>query len=185
MVTYLSTTITNFLISKNIIQQSEGELYRYGVLTMIVNFVSILEILILGVITDTFIISVIYIVCFAILRSFTGGFHFDHYILCNISYGCIYLLSVYGYLHISNSEILLNIICTLCVLVIYIMSPIIHINKPLDEQKKKRNGIIANIIVITLFVLSFVGTRFGIIKYVLISTALLQIITKGGKDYIT
>jgi hypothetical protein len=64
------------------------------------------------------------------------------------------------------------------------MSPVVHVNKPLKELKKKRNGLIAKVIATNLFILSFFGLTLGIIKYVIIGTALLQLITKGGKDYV-
>lgn len=184
MVAYLSTTITNYLICKDIIKQSEQEIYQYGVLTLIVNLIGILEILILGWITNTLYVSIIYMISFMILRSFTGGFHCKHYIPCNIIYGCLYLLCAYAYLHIQNIELLLNLVCGLCVLVICYMSPVIHVNKPLDENKKKRNRVIAICIVVNLFLLSFMGITLGIIKYVIISTALLQLITIRRKDYV-
>ncbi|MFV0393971.1 MAG: accessory gene regulator ArgB-like protein [Coprobacillaceae bacterium] len=185
MVTYLSTTITDFLISNDIIDQSQYKIYHYGVLTLLVNLISVIEILVLGLITNTLYIAIIYMISFVILRSFAGGFHFKHYIPCNVTYGCIYLLCSYSYLHISNNEVILNVICLLSLLVIYVMSPVVHINKPLDEHKKKRNRIITIIISIVLFGLSFAGMSFGIMKYVLISTALLQLITRREKNYVT
>lgn len=181
--TYLSTTITNYLIYKDIIKQSEQEIYQYGVLTLIVNLIGILEILVLGWITNTLNISVIFIISFMLLRSFTGGFHSKHYIPCNLIYGCLYLLCTYVHLHIFSGFIL-DLVCVLCILVICCMSPVIHVNKPLDEIKKKRNRLIAICIAVSLFLLSFIGIPYGIIKYVLISTALLQIITIRRRDYV-
>ena len=182
-VTYLSTTITNYLICKDIIKQSEKEIYQYGVLTLIVNLIGILEILILGWITNALYLSVIFIISFMILRSFTGGFHCKHYIPCNVTYGCLYLLCTYVHLQIVSGFIL-ELVCVLSVLVICYMSPVIHVNKPLDEKKKKRNRVIAISISVILFLLSFIGIQFGIIKYVLISTALLQLITIRRNDYV-
>lgn len=185
MVTYLSTTITNLLISKDIIKQSDEKIYRYGVLTLIVNLISILDILVLGWITDTFIVSIIFMIGFALLRSFSGGFHCRHYIACNLTYASIYLICIYAYLNLPNNDMIINILCLFSLLNIFIMSPVIHIKKPLDEAKKKRNRVIAISIAICLYVLSFMSIELGVFKYVIISTALLQLFTRRGRDYVT
>lgn len=185
MINYVSTTITDYLIRKEVVDQAKKDIYKYGVLVLIVNMLGIVEVLFLGAITNTFSNSIIFMTSFSLLRSFTGGFHFKHYIPCNISMAVIYLTVIGIHLN-GSSELLLflNFGCIVSLIFICFLSPVIHVNKRLDKQKKTKNKIISIVLAIVLAILAFYVKSFSIVKYAIIVTALLQIITLGGRDYV-
>jgi len=184
VITYIARSMTNYLCKAEIITEDQKLMSEYGILTFIVNMISIVEILFLGLLTNTFSEAVVFIISIALLRSFTGGFHFNNYILCNICFSILYLLIVLIHTNISNM-IIIDIVCLLSTLIICLMSPIVHIKKKLNNKKRIKNKYISIIITIMLLVFSFIFMNLDILKYTIISTALLQIFTIGGKDYVS
>ena len=84
MIHSLSRIITNFLISKNVINESEFEIYIYGFETFFSGVIDFIITLILGTIFGNIIAAVIFFVMFISVRMYAGGYHADSYLKCKI-----------------------------------------------------------------------------------------------------
>lgn len=78
----LVSIILNFMIKNNVISKDteEIEFYRYGIEITLSSLINITLISIIGIVTDYTFESMMFLVVFIIMRSFTGGYHANTYI---------------------------------------------------------------------------------------------------------
>lgn len=178
MISNLSNKVLNFLLEQKVIQDTEyeTEYYKYGIEITISSILNIVIIIALGIILGVLKESIIFLICFIVLRQFTGGYHADSYLKCNMYFALSFISLILIYK--MTSTILTTFICILisfaCIVLITTYCPIEHINKPLSHHKKVFNRIIA--IIISL-IYSFIGTylvsNFNCFGAILIYTLLL------------
>ena len=102
----LVSIILNFMIKNNVISKDteEIEFYRYGIEITLSSLINIALISIIGIITDYTFESMMFLAVFIIMRSFTGGYHANTYIKCNLvtSISFVILLLIFKIIrHIS------------------------------------------------------------------------------------
>ena len=66
----ISKKLTNWLISKGVIETEEKEVYEYGIFQMMVNMIDTLSILIMAILFNEITVTCCYIVCFCMLRKY-------------------------------------------------------------------------------------------------------------------
>ncbi len=169
MIRKISNKILNYLINSKVISDTEDnrEFYRYGIEITISSLLNVILILGIGIVTNSMIESIIFLVCFILLRQFTGGFHADTYFKCNLSF-CI-VFSIVLVLYYTTAQYLSTYISILitfvCVSIILAKCPIEHINKPIPNNRKIIHKILA----------ALLGTVYGAI-----GTALTAFANKYG-----
>lgn len=161
----ISEKILNYLINSKVISDTEDnrEYYQYGIEITISSLLNIILILCIGIITHSLFESIIFLVCFILLRQFTGGFHADTYFKCNLSF-CI-VFSIVLVLYYTTAQYLSTYISILitfvCISIILTKCPIEHINKPIPSNRKILHKILA----------ALLGTVYGAIGTVLTAFA--------------
>ena len=75
MVHRLSKMIANFLLHKNVISETEIDIYIYGYETIILGIIDFFIVLIVGLIFNQFITMLIFFTMFISVRVYTGGYH--------------------------------------------------------------------------------------------------------------
>lgn len=99
MIATLSNKITSFLLQEKSIQESDYDIYQYGIEITISSILNVVLILLVSIITKTMISGMIFFSIFVILRQFTGGYHASTYFRCNTilvaTYISVLLLSRY------------------------------------------------------------------------------------------
>lgn len=108
----LVSIILNFMIKNNVISKDteEIEFYRYGIEITLSSLINIALISIIGIVTDYTFESMMFLAVFIIMRSFTGGYHANTYIKCNLvtSISFVILLLIFKIIrHISLKSIIL------------------------------------------------------------------------------
>lgn len=155
----ISSMITKYFFKKNIITNSDQEVFIYGCQLIISSFCSISSILLLS-----FFINITYGILFLLfffpIRLFCGGFHASSYIKCFLCTNTIFIMTLFCSLSLvdCNKYILVGICCYFFY---YILTnaPIIHPNNPLSESEARRNKlhtkkvIIIELIIINLFLI--------------------------------
>ena len=97
----LVSIILNFMIKNNVISKDteEIEFYRYGIEITLSSLINIALISIIGIVTNYTFESTMFLAVFIIMRSFTGGYHANTYIKCNlvtsISFVILFLIVLY------------------------------------------------------------------------------------------
>lgn len=112
------------------------------------------------------------------LRKFSGGIHAPTKLLCSILSFSIYFSVIFlsnidyqnyfGNLRSFNYSFVLLVVYFISVLLIIIISPVVHPNKPIDNKNKTRlkSLLILTLAVISIFFLYF--TKKGLQKYYLL-----------------
>lgn len=136
-----------YLIRSRVIEDtdSDREYYQYGIEITVSSLLNIILILSIGIIARSFFESIIFLLCFVLIRQFTGGYHADTYVKCNLTF-CISFLAVL-ILYYTTAQYLSTYISILitfvCVSVFLLKCPIEHINKPIPNNRKAVHKILA------------------------------------------
>jgi accessory gene regulator B len=129
----MSEKLTGILVKYQLIAFEEKEIYRFGIqqgIMLLLNFITVLAI---GFAYDMLFYVLVYIIAYIPLRSYAGGFHAQTHMRC-YSYSVIILntvLLIIKFLFISTS--IYHIITLISILIIFLLSPVEDINKPLDK----------------------------------------------------
>lgn len=116
--------------------------YVYGIELIISELISISNILILGVITGTYSNAVVFLVVFILVRQYTGGFHADNYLNCNLYFSLSYVINMMIVACIDvNIYIISVIVLIMGIGTILIVGPVTHKNKVLNEALRKANKV--------------------------------------------
>lgn len=170
--------ILNFMINNNAISKEKEELefYRYGIEITLSSLINIVLISIIGIVTNYTFESMMFLTVFIVMRSFTGGYHANTYIKCNLvtSISFVILLLLFKVIkHISLRSIIL--IAIFQVVTIVLLSPIENKNKPIENRTVYK--IISTVLSVVLSAISIIliinGMEIGLI--ILLTLALVSI----------
>ena len=153
----LVSIILNFMIKNNVISKDteEIEFYRYGIEITLSSLINIALISIIGIVTNYTFESTMFLAVFIIMRSFTGGYHANTYIKCNLvtSISFVILLLIFKIIrHISLKSIIL--IAIFQVVTIVLLAPIENKNKPIENRTVYK--IISTVLSVVLSAISIV-----------------------------
>lgn len=123
--------------------------YIYGIELFLSSFICSVLLLLIGIISNTFLESVIFIVCFSALRIFTGGYHAHSFLLCTVITLLNYFLIVFVYrwllFYLSKTYVNLPVFI-ISLLIIILLAPVENPSNPFDQEQafifKKRSIII-------------------------------------------
>lgn len=154
MVIYLSKLIALFLLKKEIFEQKEYNKIRYGLEIIFSAVINILIVLIPAVILHKKVISICFVLLFILIRKYSGGYHADTHLKCNILFGILYFFviiftKVYerDFLYRFHDLLLLMLVSSL---VIIYVAPIENTNKKIDiDDKLKFKKIVLLLIIIS------------------------------------
>lgn len=155
----IADDVTVALAANDIISIDEMDAYRYGLELLIPKAILYAAILIISLITNTFILSVLFVTMFMGVRRYSGGFHCQTAEMCLCISFLIYLLVIFGFNF--SSEVYIDVYCVSSVvsaITIIIFSPVEDKNRPLDDVEKKQyrlKSLIATGLVSITFALSF------------------------------
>lgn len=165
MIRRFSEKILEYLIKSNVIENTDidKEYYQYGIEITISSLLNVILIVIIGILTHSFFESVIFLVCFILIRQFTGGFHADTYIKCNLTF-CVSFITIL-ILYYATAQYISTYITILitfvCVSVFLVMCPIEHINKPIPNNKKVIHKIVAALLGVVYGAIGTILTAFS------------------------
>lgn len=195
IITFLGKSISHFLCKKKVIAEQEVEVYQYGFEILISTALGLLITMAVGIVLNMFFLSVLYYVIFVTVRQWTGGYHADSYLKCNLTFAGITFFTL-GMTKLSCMREVYNptihgLILVTVLLIVWKYAPVENPNKPLTEEQKKRNHRAAFIAVIILEALIcclyiFFSKVSALIAYTLFSIAVLILISKnrkGGNEY--
>ena len=136
MISSAANNITNYLICKKVIKDDDREIYQYGFEQVFSSLLNIATMLLLGIILGKIYQSLVLILSFMALRSYSGGYHANTPLHCYL----LTVMSISAALSIMKFITIDRFIClgllVLSSVVILLFSPIGSKNKPLDEIEK-------------------------------------------------
>lgn len=166
MIDKLSRKIAISLKNKNVIDETEIDLYHYGFFILISEFIYIFSCILVGIIMKMFLESVIFFAVFLITRRFTGGFHAKTALNCQIISTLSFFISmVLIKLSLLNELFYLSIIIqAISSIIIIVFSPSDTPRKELSPGEKKQFRTISSVIVIVLMIISVILLLTGLTK---------------------
>ncbi len=190
MINCASKLVLQYLLKKGVIDDSsdEKEYYQYGIEITISSLLNVILIMGIGILFRSVIESIIFLVCFILIRQFTGGFHADTYLKCNCSF-CISFLAVLIMYHTTFDKI--NIWCSvaisaLCTAIIIFNCPIEHVNKPIPRCKRKFHKSVATLLSIIYgtvgTVMVAISNKYGVLVLYTLVLVTVLIICAIAKD---
>lgn len=130
--------VTQFLIRNAIIASEEIEVYQYGLELLIKKLLHACIILLIGFLCGEFFGIFVFLIAYASIREYAGGYHAKTELGCYCCTGTatvctIFLLHVFHQISIEWIFLLLLI----CGTAIWIFSPQEAVNRPLEDYEKK------------------------------------------------
>lgn len=185
MINYFSEIITNFFINNSIISSEEKNIYKYGAEITISSLLGILIIILISVILGKIQDGILFLLCFIPIRIYTGGYHMDTYLKCNVTFISVFFIILFLSYNIPKQfEFQIGIICLIISLIIIsILSPIENKNKPLDHKeikKYKKIGIFVSFLwsLIAIILFQFNINIFLLVSLTMLIIAILMIVEK-------
>lgn len=168
MLKSIAEEITVALASNDIIKTEEMEAYTYGLELLIPKVILYAVILVISLITNTFLASVSFVVLLMFLRRYTGGFHCKTAETCLLFSLLIYLLALLGYEFVQYIP---NIACGISsfvsAVIVFVFAPVEDVNRPLDKSEKvqyRQKAMIALSVILSLEMIALFF-RFDTISY--------------------
>ncbi len=190
----LADSLATLLSANKIIDINEQEAYSYGLELFLFKFTLYAIILIISLLTNSFIISLIFTASYMLLRQYTGGYHCKSAEMCMIVSVLIYTLMLLLYnIEIYSYSFLLTTLNAASYLIVILKAPVESENNPLTENELKKYRILSVVIStvliflnIILFLFDFKDLFFSI-SYALTADAVLLLILprrkKNEEDY--
>ena len=177
MIKYLADRITDYFIKEEIISIEEKNIYRYGSEVTISTILGISLIILIGLLSGQVSGSILFLLCFIPTRVYTGGYHADTYLECNLSFCAIFIV----YLAVKNNiparfDFFISItLIAVSLIIISVLSPVENKYKPLCEKEKIKYKVISIIISSGLSILAVISYMLKIGIYTSISLTLFFI----------
>lgn len=149
----------NYLINNELIKENEIAILKYGMKVFLLNFISIISILISSFIMDNLLFGFLFLITFIPIRITFGGYHCKKPITCLIMFNSIYII-LFQFRNIFKVEHLIILSLVALITPIYINNYKSHL---ICNHKRK------NIIIIFINMISIISDRSSIINAASIS----------------
>lgn len=184
----LSGKLTNYILIKGVIEENDFEIYQYGFQRFLELAINIICSVIIAVLLDMKLECIAFFLFFIPLRSYSGGFHMEHYISC-LLLSCLSLAGILCTVkHFSAAPLLSCILYLISLAVIKITGAVDHPNRSIDEDdnlffSKRANIILIISLIIFIFFLLSGNTRYLFLEALVFSLTSVSLII-GKKKYL-
>lgn len=188
MIESLSISITDFFYSNDIIEEDEKEILVYGLQLIISSLLGVSVLLMIGAALGRLTDTIIFLVTFIILRMYSGGYHANSYLKCNITLIAVYMgmiaaVTYTPHVYMGIMSVMMAS-CTIYTVLRY--APVDNENKRLDEKQKKDNRRITIALLIAFYLVAMVMYKmdmkaFYTVIVTMFSVAVLIILKVRGK----
>lgn len=147
--------IVSILHKNSIVNDENIDVVRYGIEIVLLKILFFLTILFIGIITNSVVNILIFMLFYKPLRTYAGGYHAKTRIGCYIVSVLMLLLMLISVKLVSNFDALTNAVYVIAVIsgvIIWILAPVETSNKPLDMVEKSRYRLISRIILLVEFI---------------------------------
>ena len=140
MIARMSKSVSSFFILRGIISAEDRKVYEYSFEILISTVLSFLALAIVAIVSNTGLITLLYLLGFVPLRLIAGGYHakthFRCFIMLMITYSAFLLTNVFiptGYVMITT------ILSTLTsITLVFLLAPSEDANKPVSNEECKK-----------------------------------------------
>lgn len=134
----LKEKIVSSMLKNQVIEPNEFDVYCFGVQLLLEMIVSFVIFLIIAAFFNSILETIIFIVSFAFLRQYAGGYHASKFIYC-LAISCLIIVGFCVSVNLCEKNIIfLIIINTLSILIIVFLSPTDSKYKPIPIGEKAK-----------------------------------------------
>lgn len=165
MIHSVALVIADFFVSKDVITEEEKEVCAYGMELIIAGIISVALVLIIGLITGNIWYAVVYNIMMIVIRLYTGGYHADTHVGCNVCYCMAFIISMVllkAQTYIK-SDVAIWLVALAGYLIIVLNAPLEHHNKKLTMKQKYEYMIISFMLGIASLLISFGLNIMGVV----------------------
>ena len=183
----ITTGIVHFFIESKVIDETDREIYEYGLEILSENVMLTVFLILFGVAIGRGVETGIFLFSFCWLRRFCGGYHAKTKRGCHIATFITYIVFLIEIVHfykvINKYMVEIYFVC-LAIIILY--APVQHKNKILSESMHRKNRLKAIVytllfgVIIYIFKIEFPVVSFAVLG-TLIQVALLMIIGRREK----
>lgn len=164
---------TDYLVSHQVINEENRDIYEYGFHVLYNNLIDIISIVIIALCLNMMPEIIIYHVSFILLRNTAGGYHAKTHVHCFVLSTAILLVSLFIISQATSPVLSIGLAC-ISVLLVWTKTPIEHENNPMSTKKQKRMKKISRtisvmLLCVILWISMFMDTSF---RWMAISLAL-------------
>ncbi len=165
MIHSVALVIADFFVSKDVITEEEKEVCAYGMELIISGIISVALVLIIGLITGNIWYAVVYNIMMVVIRLYTGGYHADTHVGCNVCYCMAFIISMVllKAQTFIKGDIAIWLVALAGYLIIVLNAPLEHHNKKLTMKQKHDYMIISFILGIASLLISFGLNIMGVV----------------------
>lgn len=135
MISVVSKHIVNWLIRSGTVEENDNELYEYAVTCTIMNISPLLIMILLGIISGLLIESILIILPFTFIRSYSGGYHSQSRLCCFI-FSCLTLAGMLW----ASTRIKIGVISIIMIIIscisLILLSPIESNLHPISSTER-------------------------------------------------
>lgn len=173
----LASRITKRWVARNIITSDVYDCYVYGWEIILLTLLEITNILIIGLFTNSLGNAIIFLVTFVLVRRYTGGYHANTSLKCNICLVLIYLLNLYITFNYEADIVILITATLICgIVIIFKIGPIENENKQLSINQKESSKKLSLLLFWGCCAVSFIFTRINTYMATTIIITLIEIL---------
>lgn len=150
---YLSLILTNYILIKGVIKENDFEIYQYGFQRFLELAINIMCSIIIAILLDMKLECIVFFLFFIPLRSYSGGFHMEHYISC-LFLSCLSLTGTLCIVKYFSATPLLSCVLYFTSLsIIKIIGSVNHPNRSVDKEDNLFFNRRANIILLASLII--------------------------------
>ena len=161
-------------------KEEKEEIIRYGLERIKSTCIMTLVTLLMGCIFQVFFQSIIFLVCFIVLRKYAGGYHADTqnrcYVISTVIIAVV-LLAIRYMSDGSDNEIFI-LLQSLNFILLYFLVPVDNKNHRLEQWEKEKYGKKARIRIGCMYVL-YLSLHFGAIYSIAVAVGMANVIVGG------
>lgn len=168
MIDKFATSITDVLLANGIVDAEDCEIYEYGINLILSGFLGGFVIIVLSFLMGRFELGVMFLGVIIPVRMYTGGYHADTHMMCNVVFSIVYIFSIvlYEWLVGLNLQNVIWIATIISVVLIGVLAPLENSNKPITKKEKRKYKIISICMCISVCVIVKVfEQQFSIVLY--------------------
>lgn len=185
-------TSTNKLIdiavAHGYIKEEQQPEYLYGLSILIDVLINDITMLTIGFILHMPWDCIIFWFAYKLLRKYVGGFHFSTSLKCYLSSCIMCLIALICIRYLPYNALSWSIVVMFAAALLFIVSPVAAVTKPLDEDEKIIFGKAARIIVIFLLAVYIIMTMLNILvvlKAIALSMVCAAVFAVAGKLHLS
>ena len=176
-VNFFSTKLAFLIINKGGFSLEKEKIFTYSIELLISFMCSTASIIIISSVCGSIIYSLIFILVFAGIRFFSGGYHAKTYLRCFILTNIVFVvvLIVSHFERNYGSTLGLLILTWISMLLIVFLSPIQNRNHPLSRKRRTLNGVVSKLYaaIILALIHLMVLTEYNSFLFYLICTSFI------------